>query len=198
MSQEERRYNFAPFLRERTVKNYRDLCRDQNDEEPTRSPSPSKSAYSSSFSPSTSSPTSSEAYSSSFSSSMSSTTSSGTRPRRAKILQFEDFLGEKNAKQEDFWLQRGVKQRLGPLRAEIEALETAACNNNGDVSKIPDDVFVIANDLGVSPEMILDYFGKDVLFARKLNRDQQQLTPAGTIISRKVSLLKIKEKLGKF
>ena len=159
MSQEEKRYNFAPFLRERTVKNYRDL----NDEGPTRSPSPSKSAYSSSFSPSTSSPTSSEAYSSSSSSSMSSTTSSGTRPRRAKILQFEDFLGEKNAKQEDFWLQRGVKQRLGPLRAEIEALETAACNNNGDVSKIPDDVFVIADDLGVSPEMILDYFGKDVL-----------------------------------
>ena len=187
MSQEEKRYNFAPFLRERTVKNYRDL----NDEGPTRSPSPSKSAYSSSFSPSTSSPTSSEAYSSSSSSSMSSTTSSGTRPRRAKILQFEDFLGEKNAKQEDFWLQRGVKQRLGPLRAEIEALETAACNNNGDVSKIPDDVFVIADDLGVSPEMILDYFGKDVLFARKLNRDQQQLTPAGTIISRKVSLSKI-------
>ena len=108
------------------------------------------------------------------------------RTERSKFLRFEDFLCEKSKKQEEFWHQRGVKKRLGPLRAAIEALETAACNNNGDVSKIPDDVFVIADELGVSPEMILEYIGKDVLFARKLNRDQTQLTPNGTIISRKV------------
>ena len=109
-------------------------------------------------------------------------------PVGPKMTKFEAFLAKKQGNQEDFWRQRGVRKRLGPMRAEIEALETAACNNNGDVDMIPRDVFRVARAIGVSPEMILDHIGNDVLFARKLNKEKKQVTPNGMVISLKVRM----------
>ena len=107
------------------------------------------------------------------------------KTERSRFQRFEDFLSN-GGSQKEFWQQREVRKRLNGLRREILVLEDEACNNRGDVDKVPEDVYVIADGLGVSPEMILDHVGKDVLFRRKMDQEQTQLTPNGLIISRKV------------
>ena len=88
----------------------------------------------------------------------------------------------------EFWILI-LSYFTGTLRADAEALETTACNNKADLDLIPDELFSVARRIGVSPEMILDHVGKDVLFSRELERDHLKVAPNGLIIPLKVSLL---------
>ena len=97
---------------------------------------------------------------------------------RYAIQKFDEFKGNAGA----FWAQPGVNRRMNSVWSRIETLEEAACDNRAKKSMIPiKELLNMAKAFGgVSPEMICDRIGQEIIHARRLQREKKKL---GTILN---------------
>lgn len=105
-----------------------------------------------------------------------------TRTLAVPIVKFEDFVNA-GGNPKEFWAQPGVKRKLGTVWLSIENLEESACDNQAGIEMIPASLTKVANTIGVSPEMICDWIGQDIVYRRRLNRNKMKIAPNGVAIS---------------
>ena len=106
---------------------------------------------------------------------------------REPLIKYENFLRENGEdSSEQFWKQAQVVKRVSSIWEKMEGIEESACS--GQImrkTKIPPQILSVATIIGVSPEMIGDKVGQEVLFARKLTKNKMKLAPNGVQIAAK-------------
>lgn len=100
---------------------------------------------------------------------------------KTPLVKFEDFMNAGEA-MADFWTQPAVRKKLGTIWLSIENLEESACDNQAEVRMIPSSLGKVAKAIGVSPEMVCDWIGQDIVYSRQLNRNKMKIAPNGVPI----------------
>lgn len=111
-----------------------------------------------------------------------------TRLRQRKRLnyvdKYEEFVDNKYEKfvktksPTKFWSNSEVNRQINSIWTEIQSIE----DKTGD-KKLPKKIFDVCQKLGVSPEMICDHVGQQMIYTKKLLRDKMQLGPNGEAVS---------------
>ena len=90
-----------------------------------------------------------------------------------RLLKYQEFINDGHGTDSTFWSNKGVQNRLRTIQAKVGEMEEASMNFPGLTNqKAPDQLFKVARQIGVSPEMICDHIGKEFVDARKLNKNK--------------------------